>query len=366
MDGTELTQQVLLGPVFDALPVGVVVLDEAGLVRVFNKHEEKLANRARERVLGRPFFEDIAPCMNVRELAGEFFAKVKSAALDTRVEFSFPFPHVNQPRDVVVRMQSIIVAGQPHGLLLVEDVSMQRAVERMKESLATLLVHDLKNPLSAITSNLDFLSTIVKGNDATEAIADSLIATKQLHTMVLNLLDIARLETGTFPIARAATDLTQLVADAARANGALARDAEVEVVADGPSGVEGLVDASAVRRALANLIENGIRHAPRGSRVIVSAAWEAGAIVLRVADQGLGVPPEMRETIFEKFSQGSLEGRTASNRGLGLTFVRMVARAHGGDVSVSDNVPRGATFTMRMHHGDPAELGPDRDAPPRE
>jgi photoactive yellow protein len=80
MDPRELAQEVLLGPVFDALPVGVVVLDPAGLVRVFNKHEETLANRRRERVIGRPFFEEIAPCMNVRELAGEFFDKGRTGS----------------------------------------------------------------------------------------------------------------------------------------------------------------------------------------------------------------------------------------------------------------------------------------------
>lgn len=348
MDARSITQEVLLGPVFDALPVGVVVLDQAGLVRAFNKHEEKLANRRRDRVLGRPFFDDVAPCMNVKELAGTFFDKVQSAAIDTRVEFSFPFPHVNQPRDVVVRMQSIVVAGAPHGILFIEDVSMQRAVERLKESLATLLVHDFKNPLSVITSNLEFVQTLITDRQLTEAVNDSLGAAKQLHGMVLNLLDVARLETGTFPIDRAATDVTKLVTESARANGALAREAGVTLVPDVKPGVAGELDASAVRRALANLIENAVRHAPNGTRIVVSGADEGGELVLRVADEGPGVPQDLREGIFDKFSQGAVAGRTSSNRGLGLTLVRMVARAHGGEVTVGDNAPRGAVFTIRL------------------
>jgi photoactive yellow protein len=348
MNPLELSQAVLLGPVFDALPVGVVVLDQDGFVRVFNKHEEKLANRQREQVVGRPFFVDIAPCMNVRELAGAFFAGVKGGELATRVEFSFPFPHMSQARDVVVRMQSVIVNGAPHGLLLVEDVSMERAVTRMKETLATLLVHDFKNPLSVINSNLEFVRSLLVRHDAVEAVDDSLLATKQLHAMVLDLLDIARLETGTFPLVRAMTDASMLVQDLVRGNGALAREADVTLVADHAAPVEGWIDPTAVRRSLANLIENAIRHAPRRSRVVVSVAFDDGVMALRVADEGAGVPAEMRETIFEKFGQGSDHARTTSNRGLGLTFVRMVARAHGGDATVGDTHPRGATFEMRL------------------
>jgi len=149
----------VLGPVFDALPIGVVVLDSGGLVRVFNRYEEQLANRQRERVIGRSFFDEVAPCMNVKELAGEFFDNVHATNLHTEVEFAFAFPHAPQPRNVLVRMQSVIVEREPHALLVVEDVSAKRAVERLKETLATLLVHDFKNPLSVISANLDFMLT---------------------------------------------------------------------------------------------------------------------------------------------------------------------------------------------------------------
>lgn len=348
MASRELTQDVLLGPVFDALPVGVVVLDRAGLVLVFNKHEEQLAGRRRERVIGRSFFEEVAPCMNVRELGGEFFDKVESARLDLRVEFAIPFPHANQARDVVVVMQSVIVDNQPHAMLMIEDVSMRRAVERLKDSLATLLVHDFENPISVISSNLDFVRSLVREEPLAAALDDGMVATKQLHAMVLDLLDIARLETGTFTIARAETDVADLVRGVVRASAALARDAQVEVVADVALPVAAAIDASAIRRALGNLIENAIRYAPRDSRVVVSAAHEGREVVLRVVDHGPGVPASQRQAIFEKFTQGAAEGRTASNRGLGLTFVQMVARAHGGEVTVGDSVPRGSTFALRL------------------
>jgi len=341
---------LLLGPVFDALPIGVVVLDSGGLVRLFNRYEEQLANRQRERVIGRSFFDEVAPCMNVKELAGEFFDNVHATNLHTEVEFAFAFPHAPQPRNVLVRMQSVIVEREPHALLVVEDVSAKRAVERLKETLATLLVHDFKNPLSVISANLDFIREVMAPlqNPALEALDDSVLATKQLHGMILNLLDIARLETGTFGIVRVPVDVVALVVECARGGAAIVRDARVEVVADLPRELEARIDATAVRRALSNLLDNAIRHSPSGSRIVISAALESSELVLTVADQGSGVPPELRDAIFEKFAQGDATNRAASNRGLGLTFVRMVARAHGGEISVSDNTPRGARFSMRL------------------
>lgn len=272
------------------------------------------------------------------------------ANLRTKVEFAFAFPHATQARNVLVRMQSVIVDREPHALLMVEDASAKRAVERLKETLATLLVHHFKNPLSVIGANLDFIREVMAPmkKPALEALDDSVLATKQLHGMILNLLDIARLETGTFAIVRVPVDVVALVVECARGGAAIVRDVRVEVVVDVPRELEARIDASAVRRALCNLVENAIRHAPSGSPIVISAALESSELVLTVADQGSGVPPEMRDAIFEKFAQGDATNRAASNRGLGLTFVRMVARAHGGDVSVSDNTPHGARFSMRL------------------
>lgn len=352
MTQPRISQDVFLGPVFDALPVGVVVLDANGDVKAFNRHEELLAQRQRERVLGKSFFHEVAPCMNVRELAGRFFRGVNDGGLDTRVEFSFPFPHVNQPRDVVVKMLSVDIESAPHGMLIIEDVSMQRAVERMKESLATLLVHDFKNPLTAIRANIEFVSTLVADRPAaTEALDDSLESTNLLSSMVLNLLDIARIETGTFPINLTATDLRALAASVVQSNQGLARLADVRLEADLPPSLVANVDAGAVRRCLANLVENALRHAPVHTRVVVAGEPAADGVVLRVSDAGPGVPEELREVIFEKFTQGGTHGRTSDNRGLGLTFVRMVARAHGGDVRVVEAGAGGATFELVLRSG---------------
>lgn len=347
----EVPAHDVLTTLFDALPVGVVVLDAAGRVVVYNRHEELLAGRSRERVLAKSFFEEVAPCLNVRELGGVFRARVASGTLDERVEVSFPFPHVERPRDVTVRLRSFVVGGEAHALLLVEDVSMQRAVERLKESLATLLVHDMKNPLSVITANLGYVGAKLHAaglDDLRDAVAESGAAAVRLNGMILNLLDVTRLETGTFPLDPAPVDLAELARETVTALTPVARAQDVTLVADAPAVVPAVVDRAVVRRMLDNLIDNAIRHSPVDGRVVVSARAAHGRAELDVCDQGPGVPQELQERVFEKYVQVGGGRAQGMNRGLGLTFVRMAAHAHGGEATVVSSSSRGATFRLSL------------------
>lgn len=347
----------LLEPLFDALPIGVVVLDRAGDVVVFNRHEEVLAGRKRERVLGRSFFTEIAPCMDVRELAGAFRDRVHTGALDERVEIEFAFPHAETPRAVACRLKSFVADDEPFGMLLVEDVSMQHAVEHMKTTLANLLVHDLKNPLAVVLANVDFARSRIARLESPpprvpEALAEARSAGWRLHAMILDLLDVARMQTGTFPLSRKETNLGALLREAVEAYRlATERDGK-HIVLDAPETLDALVDAPVIRRVVDNLVENAVRHSPRGTKVAIRVAPEKDAALLDVADEGPGVPPELRDRIFDPYVQAQSDGRELrSNRGLGLTLVQMAVRAHGGDVSVLDNAPRGAIFRVRLPLG---------------
>src|SRR5262249_13869251 len=100
-------------------------------------------------------------------------------------------------------------------------------------------------------------------------------------------------------------------------------------------------------RALTNLVENAIRHAPNGSSVTLKAAAQEGGVDLRVGDAGSGVPTELRERIFDPFVQLDAGNPTLSRsgRGLGLAFCKLVASAHGGRIWIEDNSP-GALLCM--------------------
>ncbi len=342
---------LLLSQLFDYLPLGLVVLDAAGKVVVYNRAEEQLAGRSRSHVIGSDFFHEVAPCMNVRELGGLFRDQVGGGRLDTTVEMSFPFPQMGRPRDVRVRMSALDVEGTPYGYLIIEDTTLTRQAERMREKLSSLLVHDLKNPLSAIMANVEFvqdLQTVRDHTDAREALDDAMDGAKRLNRMTLNLLDLSRLSASQMPLRRAPTSLSTLLARAASDNGASARGYRSRIVIEPPADDPvASLDEDLLVRALDNLVENAIRH---GRTVTLGGRCEPGAVVLTVRDDGPGMPLEVRQRLFEPYVQvvTPVAAERGSNRGLGLTFVQLVARAHGGDASVECPASGGTVFMLRL------------------
>ncbi len=141
----------------ERLPVGVVLLDHDGRVLLYNAAEESIARRRREDILGRLFFQDVAPCIRDAGVGDEFFGRVGREQFNIEREVSFAFPFRDSPRQVKVKLVSLDVGGRPYGCLFIEDITAQRALDRLKDNLSALLVHDLKNPLAAVLANLDML-----------------------------------------------------------------------------------------------------------------------------------------------------------------------------------------------------------------
>lgn len=339
-----------LDRLLDSLPVGVIVLDEAGRVVNFNRYEERLARRARRDVIGRRFFAEVAPCMRVEKLEQTFEEGMRTGRLEVDLEFAFPLPYLEEPRDVHLRLRSFRNDSQLFGCILVEDVSERRALERMRETLSELLVHDLKNPLTAVTANLSFLGDLGTPPGTTaaefqEAIADAMEASERLHRMVGTLLDVSRLETGDLPTHRRDADLRGLVTAVVEQARAAARGRGVEVLAEVPEApVRASVDPELMQRAVDNLVDNALRFTPPGKRVVVRAARVDGGVAL----EGSGVPEALRARIFDKYSTTRDGGARAFNRGLGLTFVQLAARAHGGEVSVECPPAGGTVFQIAL------------------
>ncbi len=345
----------LLERLLEELPMGVVLLDADGRTVFFNAYEETLAGRRREDVLGLDFFETVAPCMNVRELAGVFRSGIGQSSLMHELEFQFPFPHLDQPRDVVVRLRSIELYGAPYGCLYIEDVSARRSVERMKETLSRLLVHDLKNPLTVVAVNLQLLEGLgdsAADREVAEALTDAARATERLRAMVMNLLDITRLETGAVPLRRQKLDPRELVATVVEEARGMARARDLELIAEAEASLAAWsLDADLMRRAIDNLVENALRYAPRRSCVTVAARREAEQCIFEVANEGAAVPEELRERIFDPYVRVA-GGHEGTNRGLGLTLVQLAARAHGGRAEVRCPDSGGSQFRIVL----PAEL----------
>ncbi|MCK5940690.1 MAG: PAS domain-containing protein, partial [Planctomycetes bacterium] len=316
----------LMNTVFDALPVGIVVLDEAARVVLYNQAEEQLAGRRRQDIVGRPFFEEVAPCTNVADLGQNYRQRVADGALDTRLDFRFPRPFLDKPRDVQLVLQGFRVDGRPHGLLVVQDVSAIRSIEHTKDGLVRMLAHDMNNPLTVVMGTLDLLDTAGPGADDRDLRASARHASQRLRDMVTNLFEVTRLHTADVPSHFVRCDVTRLLSGSVELARGLAGPRKVVIRFDAPPGLTIECDADLVRRAVDNLLDNAIRCSPAGGQVLVHVARDGDHVAIRIEDEGPGVPEELRRSLFQAFARGATPGESDHHHGLGLAFVDLVAR----------------------------------------
>jgi two-component system sensor histidine kinase/response regulator len=222
-------------------------------------------------------------------------------------------------------------------------------LQLQKERLTAFVVHDLKNPVGAIDMSAQ---TLLRDKALSEGSREAAVnirgSVRAMMRLILNLLDISRSEEGELkprkadvPSAELVRDVTEGLGARAAAYGvALAQDIEAPVIH---------AERDLLRRVVENLVENAIRHAPRGTAVRISVKRAQGGVEVRVADSGPGVPLELRDKIFDKYVQLEDGERHASdtNRGLGLTFCKVVVEAHGGTLALEDAAP-GAVFCARF------------------
>jgi len=219
---------------------------------------------------------------------------------------------------------------------------------QLKKTLAQTLVHDLKSPLTAVLGNLDLLHRRGAA-DLYPLIERSKQGARRMLEMILNLLDVEELEEGRL---EPTTDQTDLVAIARAAVddaqvGAAQKRIVIEVQADRSVWAE--ADVVLVRRVLDNLLQNAITHTPAEGKVQVRVSYRAEGAELAVGDSGPGIPEELREKVFEKYSRGDLKAAgTSMNRGLGLTFCRLAVEAQGGTIWIEPASDGGASVRVLL------------------
>ena len=202
--------------------------------------------------------------------------------------------------------------------------------------------HELRTPLTSVLANLELLVESLHGADR-EAAASALRSTQRMRRLVGDLLLLARTDAGRAP-ARDPLDLADVVTETA---GELEPAAHGHVLELDVRAAPALGSRDDLQRVATNLIENALRHTPPGTRVTVSTRTLAdGTPELAVADDGPGIAPAMRATLFNRFARGT--GDRGGSFGLGLAIVAAVVHAHGGTVVADASPHGGARFTVRL------------------
>jgi signal transduction histidine kinase len=180
-----------------------------------------------------------------------------------------------------------------------------------------------------------------------EALSDCLEESERVLSMLTTLMDISEAETGTMKLNLSRVELAALASEVGGLYEDIAEDAGVELKMSVPPDLSVQADRDRLRQALANLVDNAIKYTPRGGRVEVSAHRDAGAVVIRIADTGRGIPEQDLPRIFDRLYRGDAS-RTTRGLGLGLSLVRAYVEAQGGTITVQSQPGEGSTFTIRL------------------
>ena len=256
------------------------------------------------------------------------------------------------PRTIHWLNLPVMASDAPLGRLFVlHDVTQERVLERMRDDLVHTTVHDLRNPLTAISGALSLLGKNLPDDFSPNQQQLWDIAhtnTKRMLGLVNAILDISRLESQQMPLEYALVSPADLGADVLNAQ-LLIADKELSLENNVPSTLPPVwADAGLIERVLQNLVGNAIKFTPAGGTVQVTARVETldrPRILVSVSDTGPGIPTEIQARLFQKFVTGGQEERGS---GLGLAFCRMVMEAHGERIWVESTSESGTTFTFTL------------------
>jgi len=254
-----------------------------------------------------------------------------------------------------------IALERVHYVGVAQDALVRMESERLRNSLLAALSHDLRTPLTVLVGLAESLSlTKPPLSPAQTEIADAIQdEARRMSTMVGNLLDMARIESGDVKLNLQWQPLEEVVGAALDASRAMLQQHNVivRIPRDLP-----LVqfDALLLERVLVNLLENASKYTPAGSTVTVSAEVVADRLDVSVSDTGPGLPKGQEEAVFQKFTRGDRESATPGV-GLGLAICRAIVEAHQGRIVGVNRPGGGARFTFSLPLGNPPQATPEAE-----
>lgn len=247
------------------------------------------------------------------------------------------------------------------GLMLVfYDRTDQRALERSREDLTSMIVHDLRSPLTAVTTSLRLLHDLVPPDSDFKPVVQSTAevsrrAVKKILNRVNSLLDIAKMQSGGMPVSQEVITFERLIGPVVEELTPLAREVQIElaVKTEGESPTL-MVDIDKAERLLLNFVDNALKYSPTHTVVTIrqyapgTSGARPGFARIDIIDQGPGIPAEYKSRLFDSFVQ--VQGRTSTRGGvgLGLTFAKLTVEAHGGRVWIEDNPAGGSVFAFTL------------------
>ena len=336
--------------IINSSPDGIVVCDHDNKVEIVNPTFTKKFSIESSQILGKElnlFFSELNYQIEKEksvdndqdDLVNERY-KVISKSHDRCFHvLSSPFVDTNQKK-------------KKGKLLIFRDITQEEHIRRMKEDLTQMVVHDLKNPLSAIMAYIESITSGILGevNDRQNNFLNRAYSNASLLlNMISDILDIYRMEEKAVVLRLAPKNITALIAKAISQLEGDLESKKISLIKDFDPVSVTSIDEDIMVRICINLLHNAIKYSPTNGTLHIKLFEQNGFIHVQIKDQGPGIPKHYHDQIFEKFIQvrdDNIHHRLSS--GLGLTFCKLMVNAHKGEIWVESEVGKGSTFIFTL------------------
>ena len=351
-----------LSEIVDNTSDGIFTLDPAGVIESWNAALELLTGYPAAEMTGTSHLGVLRP----RDAAGNDVLFERWAEADEE-------EHLRLPNDVQVLTSAgelrwlscsytRVPAGDDRPPLLVvvgRDVTKVRELERLKEEFVATVSHELRTPLTPIKG---FATTLLEGGDRMTsetrrtAVESILRSAQRLERLILNLLEVSRIESRVADVRNTSVEVTELAQRVVREFRDAWGDREITLLM--PDRLcHALGSELWIEQILSNLLSNALKYATGSEPIEVHLVSGIDAVDLSVVDHGAGIPPEAATRVFERFERLDRSNRQAGT-GLGLYIARELAHAMGGTLTLTDTPGHGATFSLRLRNATSASPHP--------
>jgi len=347
-------EKVHVETIVENLPVGIVELSSGKTIERINSAAEIWLGITREEVEGKKVVEQkkVETCQS---LVAVLSAKPKDGSSDSTIagdvaELTITYP---KEREIQVQKLPFKLGARKGELVLIRDVTREKAVERSKNEFITIAAHQLRTPVSGLRWVFNILRSGELGKlnkDQKEVVENGDARAAEMVQLVNDFLNVARISDDRFDYQFTKNDIQPLVESVQNGFAGVAEQKGVKFKASVDADVpEFEFDPEKISILLNNLVDNAIKYTQKGGMVSLSVSKEKGGVGISVTDSGIGIPKEEQERLFEKFFRSKKATQMFTDgSGLGLFIVKSVIDNHNGTIVVHSEEGVGTTFSVTL------------------